>query len=221
METSEKVKVSLVLHAHMEAGSIKEKILAESISLFMEYGLRSVTMDDIAKHLGMSKKTIYQNFKDKEDIIVQATTKYFQAEHKLVDEIAGGADNAVDELYRLTVYIREQMKNTNTSVLYDLQKYYQRAWNDYKAFKHNVIYDSVIRNLNRGISEGYFRRDINPEILAHLRVGEIELSFNKNYFPNNKFTLVEVHEQLFEHFTYGILSEKGFKLFETYKQKAL
>ena len=87
------------------------------------------------------------------------------------------------------------------------------------SFKHDVIYDSVVRNMKRGISEGVFREDINPDILARLRIGEIELSFNQEYFPEDKFTLVEVHEQLFEHFTYGILSEKGFRLLETYKQK--
>jgi hypothetical protein len=75
--------------------------------------------------------------------------------------------------------------------------------------------------MKRVISEGLFRSDINPQILAQLRIGEIELSFNKEYFPEDKFSLVEIHEQLFEHFTYGILSEKGFKLFETYKQKEL
>ena len=106
-----------------------------------------------------------------------------------------------------------------TSVFFDLKKYYQKAFEKYKSYKHDVIFNSVLKNLRRGIEEGLFRSDINPEILAYLRIGEIELSFNKEYFPEDKFTLVEIHEQLFDHFTYGILSEKGFKLFETYKQK--
>ena len=203
----------------MNSTLIKDKIITESLGLFMNYGLRSVTMDDIAKHLGISKKTIYLHFKDKEEIIMQSTSMYFDSEHKKMDEIEKMADNAVEHLYKLTFWLRERIKNTNTNALYDMKKYYKKAWEKYKDYKHNVIYNSVINNLKRGIKEGLFRDDINPEVLSQLRIGQIELSFNKEIFPEDKFTLVEIHEQLFEHFTYGILSKKGLDLFETYKQK--
>jgi AcrR family transcriptional regulator len=205
----------------MENDLLRKKIISESVVLFMEYGIRSVTMDDIARHLGMSKKTVYQHFKDKEEIILVSTHDYFQREHERMEEMEKNSENAVEALFNLTVCIREQVKNIKSNVLFDLKKYYQNAWEKYTRFKHDVIYDSVLRNMNRGISEGLFRSDINPQILAQLRIGEIELSFNKDYFPEDKFSLIEIHEQLFEHFTYGILSEKGFKLFETYKQKQL
>ncbi len=205
----------------MNKDIVKENIISEAINLFMTNGLRSVTMDDIAKHLGISKKTIYQHFKDKEEIIIQSTSVVFEHENKMMEEIENEADNAVEELYRLTLCLRERIKNTSTTALYDMKKYYQNAWARYKDFKRDVIYNSVIKNLKRGIEEGLFRRDINPEILAQLRIGEIELSFDKDFFPEDKFSLVEIHEQLFQHFTYGILSEKGFKLFETYTQKVI
>ena len=203
----------------MSKDVVKENIISEAIHLFMKNGLRSVTMDDIAKHLGISKKTIYQHFKDKEEIIIQSTSVVFDIENRMMREIENEADNAAEELYNLTLCLRERIKNTSTTALYDMKKYYQKAWNKYKNFKHDVIYNSVIKNLNRGMEEGLFRSDINPEVLAQLRIGEIELSFDKDFFQKDKFSLVEIHEQLFEHFTYGILSEKGLKLFETYKQK--
>lgn len=205
----------------MNKDIVKENIISEAINLFMKNGLRSVTMDDIAKHLGISKKTIYQHFKDKEEIIIQSTSVVFDLENKMMEEIENGSENAVEELYKLTLCLRERIKNTSTTALYDMKKYYQKAWTKYKDFKHDVIYNSVIKNLKRGMEEGLFRSDINPEVLAQLRIEEIELSFNKDVFPEDKFSLVEVHEQLFEHFTYGILSEKGFTLFETYKQKVI
>jgi hypothetical protein len=133
--------------------------------------------------------------------------------------IEDAAENAVEQLYKLTIKLRETIKNTSTTALYDMKKYYPRAWEKYKDYKHNVIYNSVIDNLKRGIREGLFRENINPEILAQLRIGEIELSFDKEFFPKDEFSLVEIHDQLFEHFTYGILSKEGIKLFETYKQK--
>ena len=205
----------------MENDLIKEKIISESIELFMKYGLRSVTMDDIAKHLGISKKTIYQHFKDKEEIILLSTSIYFEKEQKDMEEIENGTENAVEHLYNLSVCLRERLRNINSSILYDLKKYYKSAWDNYKNHKHNVIFNSVFNNLKRGMAEGLFRSDINPEILAYLRIGEIELTFNQGYFPEEKFTVVEIQEQIFEHFTHGILSEKGFKLLETYKQKTV
>lgn len=205
----------------MENNSVKEKIISESIELFMKYGVRSVTMDDIAKHLGISKKTIYQHFKDKEEIILLSTSIYFEKEQKDMEEIENGTENAVEHLYNLSVCLRERLRNINSSVLYDLKKYYRSAWDNYKKHKHDVLFNSVFKNLERGMVEGLYRSDINPEILAYLRMGEIELSFDKEYFPEDKFSLSEIHEQLFEHFTQGILSEKGFKLLETYKLKAV
>ncbi len=205
----------------MRNDSVKEKIIEESIVLFMKYGVRSVTMDDVAKHLGISKKTIYLHFKDKEEIILLSTSVYFEKEQRDMEEIENGTENAVEHLYNLSVCLRERLRNINSSVLFDLKKYYKSAWDNYKKHKHDVIFNSVFNNLKRGMAEGLFRNDINPEILAYLRMGEIELSFNKEYFPEDKFTLGEIHEQIFEHFTQGILSEKGFKLLENYKQKAI
>ncbi len=203
----------------MEKEALKERIIRESMKLFLQYGVRSVTMDDIAKHLGISKKTIYQNFKDKEEIIFLATQSHFDEHLRIMEEIERISDNPVEQLYRLSIALREQMKKVSIGVLYDLKKYYKDAWANYQKFKYEIIYQSVLDNLKKGIEEGLFRDDINPEILANLRIGEIELSFNKEYFPEDKFTLGEIHHQFFTHYTYGILSEKGFRLFEEYQKK--
>ena len=205
----------------MEKDQIKEKIILESIGLFMQYGMKSVTMDDIARHMGISKKTIYQHFKDKEEIILSATERYLESELKVMESLQNISENAVEHLYKINVCIRDRMKNTNNSVLYDLKKYYSSAWEKYVTYKQEVIFRLVLGILKEGIAEGWFRSSINPELMAYLRLAEIELSFNREYFPDDHFTLSEIHEQLFEHFTYGILSEKGLQQFETYKQKAI
>ena len=150
----------------MEKEQIKEKIISESIGLFMQFGMKSVTMDDIARHMGISKKTIYQNFKDKEEIILSATERYLESELKVMESLQNISENAVEHLYKITVCIRDRMKNTNNSVLYDLKKYYTSAWAKYVAYKHDVIFKSVLGTLKEGIEEGWFRGDINPEIMA-------------------------------------------------------
>jgi AcrR family transcriptional regulator len=203
----------------MEKDQIKERIISESIGLFMQFGMKSVTMDDIARHMGISKKTIYQNFKDKEEIVLSATERYLESELKVMESLKAVSENAVEHLYKITVCVRDRMKNTNNSVLYDLRKYYKAAWEKYTAYKNEVIFRHLLSTLQEGIEQGWFRSTINPEIMAYLRLGEIELSFNKEYFPDERFSLGEIHEQLFDHFTYGILSEKGLQQFETYKQQ--
>ncbi len=205
----------------MKKNILKDKIISESIELFMRYGVKSVTMDDIAKHLGISKKTIYLHFKDKEEIIYLTTSMYFENEKRDMEEMEKGNSNAVEHLYNLSKCLQERMRNTNRSILFDLKKYYKRAWENYKRHKQEVIFNSVMNNLKLGIAEGLYRSDINPEILAYLRIGEIELTFNKGYFPEDKFSIGDINEQIFDHFTHGILSKKGHNLLESYKQKSI
>jgi AcrR family transcriptional regulator len=144
----------------MENDSIRKKIIEESIELFMKNGVRSVTMDDIAKDLGISKKTIYRHFKDKGEIILLSTSMYFKKEQKDMEEIENGTENAVEHLYNLSVCLRERLRNINSSVLFDLKKYYKSAWNNYKKHKHDVIFNSVFNNLKREIGRASCRERV-------------------------------------------------------------
>lgn len=202
----------------MEKSKVKEKIILESIELFMRYSLKSVTMDDIAKNLGISKKTIYLHFKDKEEIIYLTTSMYFEKEKIEMDEMKKDSNNALEHLFNISIWLQERLRNINRSILFDLKKYYKRAWENYKRHKQEVIFDCVRNNLKLGIEEGLYRSSINPEILSYLRIGVIELTFDKGNFPEDKFTISEINEQIFDHFTHGILSAKGIKQLETYKK---
>jgi AcrR family transcriptional regulator len=198
---------------------VKEEILTASVDLFMQYGIRSVTMDDIARHLSISKKTIYQFFKDKEEIIMLATKAHIEKEERDFKEIDRSSSNAIEHLHKISLCMRERIRNLNPSLLYDLQKYYKKAWAVYQDFKDKVIYESLIKLLNQGKNEGFFRENINPGILAILRIEEIQMSFNNEVFSNDKYDLKEIHEQLFDHFMYGILTPNGLKLIKEYQHK--
>jgi TetR/AcrR family transcriptional regulator, cholesterol catabolism regulator len=103
-------------------------------------------------------------------------------------------------------------------VLYDLQKYHTKAWNVWIDHKQNHVRESIISNLKQGIEEGYFRSDINADILANARLELIQMTFDERVFSHTKYNLAEVNQQLFEHFIYGILTERGKKTYEKYKQ---
>jgi len=203
----------------MDEHNNKEKLLKGAEELFMKYGVRSISMDDIARHLSVSKKTLYHHFEDKDDLVCMVCKGHMQKEKKQFDTLRDGAVNAIDELARLSVYMRKDIENINPSLLFDLQKYHPKAWQVWLDFKHKVIRESMIRNLKQGIEEGYYRAEINPDVLATLRIESMQLAFDEQIFPHRNFSLADVQVQLFDHFVHGLVTEKGRKLYQRYKEK--
>lgn len=204
----------------MEENDIKEKITRGARDLFIKYGIRSVSMDDVARHLSMSKKTLYQYFSDKDELVLMITEHQLSHDQQKYDGMAKVSENAIDELVRISVCLKQDFQKIHPGLLYDLKKYHAKAWDSWMQHKQKHIHASIVRNLRQGIEEGFFRPEIHPEILATTRQELIQLTFDENIFPADKYNLAEVNLQLFEHFVYGLLTEKGRKAYEKYKQKA-
>ena len=187
----------------------KEKIIAKSDELFRLYGVKSVTMDEIARELGISKKTIYQFFKDKDELVCQATYYLLECDRKEFEEIQTQADNSIEELFLISKCLRRIFENLNPSILFDLKRYHPKAWDIYIDFKENFFMGTVRKSLYRGIEEGYFRPEIDVEILAVLRLEQVQMSFDPRIFPRNQFDFKEVQMQFFDHFVNGIFTDKG------------
>jgi AcrR family transcriptional regulator len=203
----------------MEDSSTREKILKGAEGLFTKYGVRSISMDDIARHLSVSKKTLYQHFTDKEDIVTLVFESVLSESRKEFEAIHKTAENAIDELAKLSVCLKKNVDEINPSLLFDLQKYYPKAWAVWLEFKRMCIYDSIKRNLDQGIAEGFYRPEINTEILSIVRMALIETAFDDKTFSHDKFKMTEVQMQIFEHFVYGIVTEKGRKQYLRCKEK--
>src|SRR5688572_15455821 len=198
---------------------IKEKILKGADELFTRYGVRSISMDDIARHLSVSKKTLYQHFADKEDIVTLACKAHIDRYSNEMAEIRDSAKNAIEELANLSVCLKRNMQNMNPSLLFDLQKYHPKAWKVWLDHKHNFIRESIVRNIKQGIEEGNYRPEIKAEVIAAMRLEVIQLAFNEDVFPREIFRLPEVQSEIFDHFVYGIVTEKGRKLYQKYKER--
>lgn len=198
---------------------IKQKIVIAANELFIKYGIRSVTMDDIARHLGMSKKTIYQSFSEKDEIVALGMRMHCDMWEKKSEEIVSSTGNAIEELIRYSMVIRDQMRKMNPNMMFDMYKYHHATWEEWVKYKREVIRQRVMDTIDRGVKEGYFRTDLNKDILATLRVELLELAFNDSVFPHDKHTLEDVQLQLFDHFIYGCLNRKGFDLYEETKTK--
>lgn len=176
--------------------------------------MRSVTMDDISKGLGISKKTIYQYYSDKDEIVTRATQHMLEQEHDEIRGISEDSENAIDELFNISRCIRKNVTNINPSILFELQKYHTKAWEIYLDFKEHAFKMTITQNLERGIKEGFFRKEIDIEVLAVMRLEQFQMIFDQRIFPNTKFDFAKVQTQILEHFIYGILTEKGRALYE-------
>jgi TetR/AcrR family transcriptional regulator, cholesterol catabolism regulator len=202
----------------MEEQETKDKILIGAEGLFMKYGIRSVSMDDIARHLSVSKKTLYQHFADKDELVTMMSQLHMKRDVKEYEELTSASENSIDELNKISIQIKCDMEDMNPSLLYDLQKFHPKAWALWLNHKNDFIKSSIVRNLKQGISEGYFRPEINPEVMGISRLILIEAAFDGNLFPKDKFNLVHIQSQFFDHFVYGLCTDKGRKLYEKYKQ---
>lgn len=201
----------------IEQLDIKKKILTAAENLFMKYGVRSISMDDISRHLSVSKKTLYQHFTDKEDIVSMACQAHLESMASKFKEFTSTSKNAIEELAKISKCLKHMMENTNPSLLFDLQKFHPKAWAVWMEHKNKFIRESVIRNLRQGIEEGYYRSDLDVEIIAAMRLELVQLPFNDNVFPPSRFKMGEVQGQIFDHFVHGISTEKGRKLYVKYK----
>lgn len=198
---------------------MKQKILEGAETLFMRYGVRSVSMDDVAREVSVSKKTIYQHFNHKDDLVTETAKNYLTGEMREVSEITEQASDALEELFLLSKCIRQNISRVNPSLLYDLHKYHPDAWEVFKDYKDNFIMGKVMSNLIRGKKENLYRSEINEKILSVMRVEQVQLIFDERAFPKSDFDFVEVQVQIFDHFIHGLLSDNGRKYYQEYQKK--
>lgn len=198
---------------------LKDRIKTKAEELFDLYSVRSVTMDEIATQLGISKKTIYTCYADKEELVdaVFCTRMEQNQERCVFDQKV--AENAVHEIFLAWEAVSEMLSTMNPSILFDLEKYHPAVYKKYSDYKYQFLYKMISSNIERGIKEELYRADINIEVLTRLRLSTMMLSFNPNVFPMNKYKPVAVEEQILFHFLYGLSTAKGLKMIEKYKQQ--
>ncbi len=202
----------------MEEIETKEKILKGAEGLFTRYGIRSISMDDIARHLSVSKKTLYQHFADKDELVTMVTEAHMSSSKKMYEDIRKKSENSIDELHKIGTQVRRHIEEQNPTLLFDIQKFHPKAWSVWVEYKDNYIRTSIVRNIKQGIKDGYIRPEVNAEISAQFRLAAIQVSCDEQYFPHGKFNLAEVQSQIFEQYVYGLCTEKGKKLYQKYKE---
>jgi AcrR family transcriptional regulator len=220
METLVTQKVSIVLRPNMtEIATISERIKLKAHDLFMQYGLRSVSMDDIANNLGISKKTIYQYYADKDELVDAVVNSIIAYNQGCCDDDIKKADNAVHEIFLAMEFMMEIFRSMNNSLLFDMQKYHPNAFQKFAKHKNDYLFGVIKDNILRGIKEELYRSDLKVDILARYRVESVTLPFHPDFHTKVKSGLAEIEEELALHFLYGLVSQKGYKLTLKYQQE--
>jgi AcrR family transcriptional regulator len=196
----------------------KDSILKGALEMFLRYGIKSITMDDISRSLSVSKKTIYLYYEDKDALVCAAVKSFTDAQKDSFDKIREDSKNALEELIKCSDYMRSNVCNINPALLYDVKKYHPKAWSIYLDYRREFVEKSIENTLIRGISDGLFRSNIDTKILARLRIETVEMGFNSEIFQLSEFETPKVQMEFFEHFTFGICTIKGHKLLNKYKQ---
>ncbi len=219
METLVTQIVSIVLLPIMADQETGERIKQKAHDLVMQYGIRSVSMDDIAGALGISKKTIYQYFADKDEL-VEAVIKYkIDENQQCCIKDKSTAKDAVHEVFLAIEMMQEMFANMNPSIIHDLEKFHLKAYAIFHEHKYNFLYKVLKENIERGIAEGMYRTDIDADIIVKARLESMMMAFNQQVFPKAKYSLVEVETRLTEHFLFGLASQKGHKIILKYQQE--
>lgn len=196
----------------------RKKILFAAYELFFRYGIKSVTMDDIAKHLSISKKTIYLSFQNKDEVVHTLMEQVLLKDQADFITIAKNTSNVVEEVFVMMKKMNGILNTINPNIFYDLKKYHPKTWSLFHKFRMEFVVNCVVVSLEKGKKDGLVRLDINSNILAKLRGEEIEMGFNPAVFPIDKFKILDVQIAFVEHFLYGICTLKGHKLINKYKK---
>lgn len=200
---------------------ISEILRTKSYELFRRYGIRSVTMDEIAVHCGMSKKTIYQAFADKDALVSAIMDEHIARAEKNCVFAQQNCENAIHEIFLSLDWVHQMFEGVNPIMLYDLRKYHSDIFLKLEVHKRHFLAEIFRKNFERGISEGLYRPEINTDILVPLRIHTMTLVFEQELFPSSKYTLYEIDKEITLLELYGVATQKGIKLIEKYiKQRS-
>jgi len=194
--------------------SKREEIIQKVRELYSRYGIRSVTMDDVVREVGISKKTLYQYFNDKSALVsavIKCDAAIKMEDH---DNALEGASNAIEMMLAFYDFQARMIRDYNPSLIYDLKKYYPEVHNDFLEAKREMIYENILSNLIRGKSEGLYREDLQEEVIAMLNLLRVEAFVNSAVVKAEEVLTGEFFKEMFKYHMYGIVSEKGRKILE-------
>jgi TetR/AcrR family transcriptional regulator, cholesterol catabolism regulator len=191
-----------------------KNILLKVRELYMMYGIKSITMDDVSRELGVSKKTLYQFVTDKDDLVGKFIDNEIAIRQEEICKCFRTGLNAIDELFEISIFMNKIMRNQNPATEYDLKKYYPEHFQKIVKARREGIYRYILTNLENGKKEGLYRDDLNNEIIARLYLSRAESIHTNDMFTIEEFTSHELFMELIKYHVRGIATQKGIGVLE-------
>ncbi len=191
---------------------MKDKIIHKAAELFLNYGFKSVTMDDIANEMGISKKTIYVHFSNKTKLVETVTFSLFEIICDGIDGICDASVNPIEELYDIKMFVMNYLKNEKSSPQYQLKKYYPQIFDDLRIKQFEKMHESVKESLIKGVDTNLFRSNINVDFISRMYFNGMTGIKDEAIFPKEKFDMDYLMESYLEYHLRAIVTEKGFKI---------
>lgn len=177
--------------------------------LFMKYGLRSVTMNDLAKEAGVSKKTLYIHFRNKNDLVVKVFNYFIEDHLQCMTRINAEEGNAIDQWYQMMHQHLQDIGDLHPSLMYDMRKYHPEVWQLFNRHRNEHLLKLVEENLWKGITQGLYREDMDVEIVSRIYINLVPIILDDEIFPRTSYPFLKVHHELFLYNLLAIATEPG------------
>lgn len=192
----------------------EQDIILRTLDLFMRYGVRSITMDDVAREMGISKKTIYRYFDTKADLVQKCVMTVHSTIHQRMEEIHQSAQNAIDELFDIDRIVREIMENHNPGIRFQLKKYYPKVYHMVFEGRKRLITKMIRENIENGKEQGLYREDVISDIVTHLYCTKVDTMPDEDEELISKYDIKRMMRQALVYHIRGIASPKGLEHLE-------
>ncbi|MGB1102061.1 MAG: TetR/AcrR family transcriptional regulator [Crocinitomicaceae bacterium] len=189
--------------------SKKEEIIQGALNVYMKFGIKSVTMDEMARQLGVSKKTLYRYVSDKNELVEACVLHDHECALNGIQDIMSKDLNAIEELLEIGRYMVKTLGSIHPSIFFDLSRYHPGVLKLMQTHKHETMRGIVLSNLTRGVKEGVYRENLSPDIMSWMHMGIMDMVMSGDVIPIDQYRVDEVYSEFFRYHIRGIASKKG------------
>ncbi len=198
----------------------RERILQETEIRIKRYGYKGLNLDELARELGVSKKTLYQHFGDKKSLATESVKQMLHREECIFNDIYELRKSTLNMMLSISQHIRKMIRGINPVAFQEMKRFLPEAWEMFVQHRESHMHDMLVECLKRGVQEGVFRDDFDIEVIVKMRMHQIEMAFDPEIFPQERFEPGHVQQEFFIHFFNGIATTKGVEQFKTLMAEA-
>jgi len=191
-----------------------QDILKKVFALYIKYGIKSVTMDDVAQELGISKKTLYQIVRDKHDLVERVASTERKWQMRSFEQVLDSGLNAIEQLIVVIRTVNRIMKEYSSTYLYDLKKYYPELYRNFRQEGREKMYDSMVHNIKQGKKEGLYRKNLDEVIIAKLYMTRVEAIQDSEIFSESEIHSPGFFREVLVYHIRGMATEKGLQVLQ-------